>query len=268
VALPVLDALAGKLDITIGWEPVAEGHDGYYQPGERRIALNQAITVNQQAAALAHELAHAIVRLDHHDDVQQLDCATEELVAESVAYTVCGFLGLDTAGNSIPYLAVWSEHTDADAFERIAALVDRLARRLEEALQPDAAEGRRVRDQRHGVTQPALVGPTAKRRPGWGLGLLGMLPHRAHRHAAWAASANRLASRFRSRASVRTRLRGCGSENRHQIGRFVCPYDRCHVHPPARLSGGPRSRAAFRPRLGGVPCIAADVVGRHPEPRA
>jgi hypothetical protein len=61
--------------------------------------------------------------------------ASKELVAESVAYTVCGFIGLDTGANSIPYLAVWSEHTPQDAFERIAALVDRLTRRLEDALQ-------------------------------------------------------------------------------------------------------------------------------------
>jgi hypothetical protein len=44
-----------------------------------------------------------------------------------VALCVCGFLGLDTAGNSIPYLAVWAEDADRDAFERIAGLVDRLA---------------------------------------------------------------------------------------------------------------------------------------------
>ena len=105
------------------------------RPAERRIAINPAVAVNQQAAALVHELAHALVRLDHHEDDPELDYATEELVAESVAFTVCGFLGLDTAGNSVPYLAVWSEHTPEDAFERIAALVDRLARRLEDALE-------------------------------------------------------------------------------------------------------------------------------------
>ena len=33
---------------------------------ERRIAINTAVAVNQQAAALVHELAHALVRLDHH----------------------------------------------------------------------------------------------------------------------------------------------------------------------------------------------------------
>jgi hypothetical protein len=49
---------------------------------------------------------------------------------------VCGFLGLDTSANSIPYLAAWREDTPADAFERVAGLVDRLARRLEDALDP------------------------------------------------------------------------------------------------------------------------------------
>jgi hypothetical protein len=61
-------------------------------------------------------------------------------VAESVALAVWGFLGVDTSGNSIPYLAAWSETTDPDAFERIAGLVDRLARRLEDALDAHADE--------------------------------------------------------------------------------------------------------------------------------
>ena len=43
------------------------------------------------------------MRLDHHDEDPELGYATEELVAESVALCVCGFLGLDTHSNSIPY---------------------------------------------------------------------------------------------------------------------------------------------------------------------
>jgi hypothetical protein len=52
---------------------------------------------------------------------------------------MCGQLGLDTSVNSIPYLASWSETAARDAFERIAGLVDRLLRRLEETLtrEPD-----------------------------------------------------------------------------------------------------------------------------------
>jgi antirestriction protein ArdC len=83
---------------------------------------------------LIHELAHAQVRLDHQPEDPALDYATEELVAESVAYALCGQLGLDTSANSIAYLASWSETAAPDAFEQIAGLVDRLLRHLEDTL--------------------------------------------------------------------------------------------------------------------------------------
>src|SRR4051794_25272448 len=136
-AIPMLDAFAAGLGVTVEREAMRDGCDGYYQPSRRRIAFNPTVTVNQQAAALVHELAHALVDLERAPQDPALSYASEELVAESVALTVCGFLGLDTTGNSVPYLAVWSEHTPPDAFERIAGLVDRLARRLEDACQPD-----------------------------------------------------------------------------------------------------------------------------------
>jgi hypothetical protein len=52
---------------------------------------------------------------------------------ESVAYTVCGALALDSAGYSIPYLASWSTEGDTDIVEQTAELIDRLARRIEAA---------------------------------------------------------------------------------------------------------------------------------------
>jgi antirestriction protein ArdC len=134
-ALPELAEAAKAIGVTVNFQALADGHDGFYRPSERRITINDRTSVNQQTTALVHELAHALVDLDHHDDDPDLDYATGELVAESVAHIVCGFLGLDTSANSIPYLAFWSEHSEPDAFERIAALVDRLASRLEEALE-------------------------------------------------------------------------------------------------------------------------------------
>lgn len=133
-AMPELDQVAGTLGVTVERLPMPPGVDGSYWPAARRIQVNSTIAVNQQVAAQMHELAHALVRIDHHDQDPTLDYATEELVAESVAFTVCGFLGLDTAANSVPYLAVWSEDTPDGAFERVAGLIDRLARRIEDAL--------------------------------------------------------------------------------------------------------------------------------------
>jgi hypothetical protein len=134
-ALPKLGDFANSLGVPVGFDTLADGHDGFHRPSERTI--NDRPALNHQVTALVHELAHALVDVDHEEDDPPLDYATGELVAESVAHIVCGFLGLDTSANSIPYPAVWSENADPDAFEQIAGLVDRLARRFEEAL--DAA---------------------------------------------------------------------------------------------------------------------------------
>lgn len=87
-----------------------------------------------------HELAHALVRVDRDDDDPALDYAEEELVVESVAYTVCGSLDLDIAGYAIPYLASWSERAELQTIEQTAKLIDRLARRIEDAAHPAAAQ--------------------------------------------------------------------------------------------------------------------------------
>ena len=53
------------------------------------------------------------------------------------AHLTVSFVRLDTAASGVPYLAVWSECVAGDTFAQIAELVDRLARRLENALGAD-----------------------------------------------------------------------------------------------------------------------------------
>ena len=48
------------------------------------------------------------------------------------------FVGFDTSAAAVPYLASWADSAPPDTFERVAALVDRLARRLENALGADS----------------------------------------------------------------------------------------------------------------------------------
>src|SRR5215218_2900222 len=74
--------------------------------------------------------------------IRRLDYAAEELVAESVAHLAVSFLGLDTSAAAVPYLATWAESAPMDTFEQIAGLVDRLARRLEQALGADTTSAR------------------------------------------------------------------------------------------------------------------------------
>jgi antirestriction protein ArdC len=115
---------------------------GYYELQSRRIAVRQDIAANAQIKTLIHELAHALLRAEPCEDDPSPEQAEEELVVELVAFTVCGSLGLDSSGYSIPYLASWARRGDINTIERMAGLIDRLARRIENATA--AEEGRDV----------------------------------------------------------------------------------------------------------------------------
>jgi hypothetical protein len=52
----------------------------------------------------------------------------------------CSSLGIDADAASIPYLAAWAESSDISVIEQMAGLIDRIARRIEQAIRPDAAD--------------------------------------------------------------------------------------------------------------------------------
>jgi antirestriction protein ArdC len=114
---------------------IEQGHsDGSYDKKDRRIRVNPVgpdFSVNAQVATVIHELAHALVRSDREEDDPELTYPEEEVVVECVSMAVCATVGLDTSADSVPYMASWGT---GEEIERYAALVDRLARRLEEAV--------------------------------------------------------------------------------------------------------------------------------------
>jgi antirestriction protein ArdC len=115
------------------------GRGGYYRPADNAIRLAQGKPVNHSVHTLIHELAHALLAAQTEDDAR-LDYAQEELVVESVTYTVAGALGLQVDGFAIPYLASWSEGTDLAVIERAAGVIDRLAKRIEDAAEISGRE--------------------------------------------------------------------------------------------------------------------------------
>ncbi len=126
-----------SLGLMIDVEEVPGAAQGFHEPASGRIAIDvisPRFSANAQLSVLIHELAHALVRLEHQHDDPRLSYAEEEVVVESVAYSVCASVGLDTAGAAVPYIAGWSEGAHGDSIERYAELIDRLARQLEEVV--------------------------------------------------------------------------------------------------------------------------------------
>ncbi|MHB8533144.1 MAG: ArdC-like ssDNA-binding domain-containing protein [Solirubrobacteraceae bacterium] len=136
--LPGLIAFAESIGSDVAFEPMV-AREGYYRFSDRHIGIRQDRAPNAQAKTLVHELAHALLRAERKAGDPRLSPAVEELVVESVAFTVCGALGVDTSDYSIPYLASWDSEGDLAAIERTATLIDRLAARIEVGL----ADGQR-----------------------------------------------------------------------------------------------------------------------------
>lgn len=131
---PLLVGLAGEIGSEVIVEAIPRGAGGFYVPETQCISVNEANTVNHQVKTLVHELGHALLRAEVDVEDSPFSYSEEELVVESVAFTVCGSIGLDTSGYSIPYLASWSQTTSLDTIEQAARTIDRLAKRIEDAV--------------------------------------------------------------------------------------------------------------------------------------
>ena len=78
-----------------------------------------------------HELAHALGLGYEQYGREQPRCSST-----ASPTCVCGSVGLDVGGESIPYIAGWGEDGALDAIREYAETIDTIARRIEDALDP------------------------------------------------------------------------------------------------------------------------------------
>ncbi len=104
-----LAAYAGRLGFSVEVSDDLTGQvNGDCTHTLHRIRVRAGLSPAQSTKTLAHEMAHAIL---HGGDIESRERA--ELEAESVAYIVCGLLGVDSADYSFGYLAGWGGGEDA-----------------------------------------------------------------------------------------------------------------------------------------------------------
>ncbi len=118
VGIPIRQALTS--------EYATLGLNGFYNPIERFISLRPDNPLDQKFKTLIHEWTHA--QLDNDRKQLKFTRGQEELIAESSAYIVSDFLGLDTSAYTFGYLAGWSEKPDD--FERVGGAVNRTANEI------------------------------------------------------------------------------------------------------------------------------------------
>lgn len=99
--------------VPVGYEKIGGGRHGYFHNADKRIAIAEGLSSMQTAKTLIHEIAHAMMHDKENGTEQEADRMDREVQAESVAYTVCSYLGFDTSEYSFGYIAGWSKGKDA-----------------------------------------------------------------------------------------------------------------------------------------------------------
>lgn len=107
----LLEKLKAVSPVAVGFEMMDGAKQGYFNSSENRIALKEGASERQTIKTLVHEISHALLHGDDGDE-KKADRRTKEVQAESVAFTVCSYLGLDTSDYSFGYVAAWSEGQD------------------------------------------------------------------------------------------------------------------------------------------------------------
>lgn len=145
-----VEALRRSSPVPIEFENMAVTTDGYFSADKQRIAIRPGMSQVQTVTAIVHEIGHsklhdydrlqAEARADGDKEPVKKDRRTEEVEAESVAYAVCQYYGIETSENSFGYIAAWSKGKELKELKAslgtinktVSALVTDIDRNLKE----------------------------------------------------------------------------------------------------------------------------------------
>jgi hypothetical protein len=131
--LTPLEQLARELGYTVTQRPLDGSADGWCDSRRREIVLNSRLAVNARVRVLVHELAHTL-GVGYRDHRRE----RAEVLVDTVTYIVCGSVGLDVSGSSVPCVAGWGESGELDAIRGYAETIDEVACRIEDSLRGES----------------------------------------------------------------------------------------------------------------------------------
>ena len=102
----LIDKLTKVAPVPVCFEEFDGSAYGYYSRAEDRIVVRDSIPDKHKVKTLVHEIAHSILHCEDGEQ-EEADRRTREVQAESVAYVVLSYLGIDTSEYSFGYVATW-----------------------------------------------------------------------------------------------------------------------------------------------------------------
>lgn len=105
----LMEAIKAACPSKITFEEIHNGANGYYHLLDDTIHVDSRLSQAQAIKTTIHEFAHRQAHSLTEGTDKNANKLEREVTAESVAYTVCSALGLDTSAYSFGYVAGWSE---------------------------------------------------------------------------------------------------------------------------------------------------------------
>ncbi|MBR5979508.1 MAG: DUF1738 domain-containing protein [Oscillospiraceae bacterium] len=112
----LIRALEMTSRVPVSYREIDDGARGYFDARSEKIVIKSGMGQSQTVKTLIHEIAHSFLH-GKEDGGALMPSATKEVEAESVAYTVCSALGIDTSEYTFPYVTAWASKTDNGALK-------------------------------------------------------------------------------------------------------------------------------------------------------
>ena len=124
--------------VTIRYEKIDGAAKGYFSPAYHYIVIKDDMSEMQTMKTGIHEIAHSLLHATENKTALDKDRSTKEVEAESVAYTVCQYFGIDTSDYSFGYIAGWSSGKEIPelktSLETIRKTASEMINSIEEAV--------------------------------------------------------------------------------------------------------------------------------------
>lgn len=104
--------------------------NGYFSHTDRKIVVKNTMSQMQTVKTLVHEISHSLLHDKDSGEEKEANRNTREVQAESVAFTVCGMLGIDTSDYSFGYIAGWSRGKDTKELSASMEVIRKTAVKL------------------------------------------------------------------------------------------------------------------------------------------
>ena len=145
----IKEALIKISKCPIIFEPMKEGDsiNGFFNPMKNEIHIREGMSEAQTVKTILHESAHSLI---HPATLSDKSRNEKEVEAESTAFVVASFLGIDTSDYSVGYISSWAEGKEVkeltECVENIkhasSILIERLDKELGIEIKPEEVAGR------------------------------------------------------------------------------------------------------------------------------